>query len=323
MTETSIVSGDIPSCISADNLLIRRYPADLGSSIYSYDGSILDEVDLDNIPRTIAIGIGPFGAKVAKSLSTNSYCVESYEIASAPTGGDIVEVADLVATVQKCHLLFIISGFEDSNCDLLFNQLAETGKKTGVLTVGVIPEGDNWTSSSPEHFAEHSKCVDTLIIISDRSLNEQQYQVTINAEQREDLRGELIRDVIAGISHILTQAVMVTVFFDEIETAFKSGLVTRVGVGEASGVEQGSTATQLAVKELLDQQVCIESVTGAIAYMQVSSSVTMDEYEGMSRVIHEHFPEGINIAKSLLVNESMGNNVIVIIVAVQAERIPG
>lgn len=309
MNETSIVSGDIPAFILPDNLLIRRYPADLGFMI-----------DYGNYAHTTAIGIGPFGANVAKLLSTNSYCVESYEVLLGSTGCDTVETADIFAAVQKSHLLFIISGFEDSYCELLFHQLAETAQKAGVLiTVGVVPEGDHWQSSSPEHFYRQSKFVDSLMYISDRSLNEKHLIMT-NAEQRADLKGELIRDVIATISQILTQAVMVTVFFDEIETAFKSGVITSVGVGEASGAERGCTAATLAVKRLLEQQVCMETVTGAIAYLKASSSVTLDEYEGMSRVIHEHFPEGINIGKSLLLNESMGENVTVTIVAMHNGR---
>lgn len=259
-----------------------------------------------------AVGIGSFGAKVTKLLSTNSSGVACYEVLADSVGNDTAEIMAHAATVQETRLLFLIYCFDDAYCEPLFDQFAEMARKAGVLTVAVIPTGDHWDFCSLDYLAERSKYIDTLCRISDAQLD-----LKINADQQADATGQLICQMIATISHMLTQPVMIDVFLDDVEAALKSGKAARVGVGEASNTDGGRAAALLAVKRLLDQQVCMESVTGAIVCLQGSNSMTLDDYEEMRRVVHEHLPEGINIVESLFVNETMGNYVNVIIMAMQ------
>ena len=116
MNEASIASADIADFISPANLLIRRYPATPWKSLYVPE----TDIDIENYcARITAVGVGPLGAKVAKLLSTNSYGIDCYEVLFDLTASKIIEVADLVTAVKESHLLFVISGFEDSYCDLV------------------------------------------------------------------------------------------------------------------------------------------------------------------------------------------------------------
>jgi cell division protein FtsZ len=130
------------------------------------------------------------------------------------------------------------------------------------------------------------------------------------------LTGYSIRHTIATISDLLTRPGMICIDFADVQSIFMAGSIGRISVGVANDHARGATAAMLAIERLDAQQGLGTEIVAALVCLHGSYDVTMDDYEDASRVIHNYLPEDSNIIFGMLIDEQMGRNVRVTMMAV-------
>lgn len=292
-------------------------PSVLARSLTATDIARLEfDQAIDMRARIIVIGIGKFGAKAVQPLCSKLPDVECHTVLFDPTGSDIGKMRGLFADVSKCDLLFVVSGFDDLNCLPLFEQLADTAKSAGAVTVGVIPEAGAINLSSSVNQLNSASSFDTIFTVSDKSLSLQPVTHACNKDQQVTLIVHAIHQTIATVSNLITTKSVIGVDFADVKSILKSGIVGRTGVGVVKNHGWGKAATMMALERLNDQRVS-SGVAGILVSVQGSNLITMDVYNAVAQVIRIYCPDDCNLIIGLLVADHMGSTLKVSVLAVE------
>ncbi len=80
-----------------------------------------------------------------------------------------------------------------------------------------------------------------------------------------------------------------------------------MGIGEGEGESRAGEAAHMAISSPLLEDIDISGAKGVLVNITGSSTMTMDEFDEASRVIHEKVHEDANIIIGLVINEEMGD----------------
>jgi cell division protein FtsZ len=82
-----------------------------------------------------------------------------------------------------------------------------------------------------------------------------------------------------------------------------------MGIGIASGENRAVEAATRAISSPLLEDIDISGAKGVLVNISGSSSMTMDEFDDASRIIHEKVHEDANIIIGLVIDESLGDHI--------------
>jgi cell division protein FtsZ len=82
-----------------------------------------------------------------------------------------------------------------------------------------------------------------------------------------------------------------------------------MGIGLATGENRAVEAATKAISSPLLEDIDISGAKGVLVNITGSSSMTMDEFDAASKVIHEKVHEDANIIVGLVIDESLGDMV--------------
>lgn len=266
--------------------------------------------------RITALGIGSYGAKVVRRLVRNIPGITCLEINFTPCFQGNTDAAAALKDVHHNDLLFICSGFDEQNCESLFDQFADAARKSGVLAVGLTSDEDGMNRTE-YGLCEHARHVDTLFRVSAVSLSGDKDFSSGTADQNAGWTEYSLRHTMSVIIKLITVTGMICIDFADIAFILRSSKMGRMGVGVSNDASPGKGAALSALGRLNAQQVNMTNVAGVIACISGSSMMSMDDYEDASKVIHEHVHEDTNVVVGLLVDEHMGHYVKVTILTVE------
>jgi len=82
-----------------------------------------------------------------------------------------------------------------------------------------------------------------------------------------------------------------------------------MGIGIAAGENRAVEAATRAISSPLLEDIDISGAKGVLVNISGSSSMTMDEFDDASRVIHEKVHEDANIIVGLVIDEELGDRI--------------
>ncbi|MDZ4185780.1 MAG: hypothetical protein U1D97_12465 [Desulfuromonadales bacterium] len=88
-----------------------------------------------------------------------------------------------------------------------------------------------------------------------------------------------------------------------------------MGIGIAEGEKRATEAAMQAISSPLLEEIDISGAKGVLVNICGSSSMTMDDFDEVSRIIHEKVHEDANIIVGLVINEEMGEKIKVTAIA--------
>ena len=82
-----------------------------------------------------------------------------------------------------------------------------------------------------------------------------------------------------------------------------------MGIGVASGERRAADAAQQAIASPLLEEIDISGARGVLVNISGSSSMTMEEFDEASRIIHEKVHEDANIIVGLVIDEELEDRI--------------
>jgi len=197
--------------------------------------------------------------------------------------------------------------------------IAQVARELGALTVGVVTkpfsfEGKRRKIHSEQGIQSLKSCVDTLITIPNQRL------LSIAPPQMSMLDGfkladEVLLNAVKGISDIINIPGRVNVDFADVRTIMSEMGMALMGIGTATGENRAIEAARAAINSPLLEDVDIEGATGILINITGSSGMTLHEISEASTLIQEAVHEDANIIFGSVVDESMGDNLRVTVIA--------
>ncbi len=216
----------------------------------------------------------------------------------------------LAEVLRGADMIFIAAGLGGGTGTGAAPIIADVAKELGALTVGIVTkpfsrEGKLRLAKAESGVRELKKHVDSLVIIpNDRLLGLAGKSMSIlDAFKPSD---DVLRQAVQGIADLITTSGLINVDFADVKAIMSERGMAMMGIGIASGENRAVEAATKAISSPLLEDIDISGAKGVLVNITGSSSMTMDEFDAASRVIHEKVHEDANIIVGLVIDESLG-----------------
>ncbi len=252
------------------------------------------------------------GAKLTKGLGAGANPEVGREAA-------LEDRARLAEVLKGADMVFIAAGLGGGTGTGAAPVIASVAKEVGALTVGVVTkpfgrEGKQRMKKADEGIEALKEIVDSLIIIpNDRLIGLAGKNTGIlDAFKPAD---DVLRQAVQGISDLITTEGMIGVDFADVKTIMGERGMAMMGIGMAEGEKRATEAALQAISSPLLEEIDISGAKGVLVNVTGSASMTMDDFDEVSRVIHDKVHEDANIIIGLVVDEAMGDRIKVTAIA--------
>lgn len=221
--------------------------------------------------------------------------------------------AKLAEMLKGSDMVFVAAGMGGGTGTGAAPVIAEAAREVGALTVGVVTkpfsrEGRQRLAKAEEGIKDLKKHVDSLIVIpNDRLLGLAGKSMSIvDAFKPSD---DVLRQAVQGISDLITTSGMINVDFADVKAIMSERGMAMMGIGVAAGENRAVDAATRAISSPLLEDIDISGAKGVLVNISGSASMTMDEFDAASRIIHEKVHEDANIIVGLVIDENLGDNI--------------
>jgi len=230
-----------------------------------------------------------------------------------------LEDRDSIAeTIDGADMLFITAGMGGGTGTGAAPIIAEVAREMGILTVAVVTkpfafEGKR-AKVAQEGLEELSQYVDSLIVIPNEKLMDVLGEdVTVVEAYR--AANDVLHNAVSGIAEIINCPGMVNVDFADVRTVMSEMGMAMMGSAEASGPNRARIAAEQAVASPLLEDVNLANARGVLVNISASGSFKMREYYDVMNTIKEFTAEDATVIVGNVMDESMGDNLRVTMVA--------
>lgn len=226
---------------------------------------------------------------------------------------------DIVAHLEGADMVFVTAGMGGGTGTGGAPIVAKIAKELGALTIGVVTkpfmfEGKKRKRQADAGLQELKENVDTLIVIPNQKLLSVSTESTPLLETFKKADGVLFHAV-KGISDLINIRGLINLDFADIRTVMAAKGMAIMGSGLASGPNRAVEAATMAISSPLLENVSIDGATGIIINVTGGSNLTLWEVNEASTLIQEAAHEDAEIIFGAVIDEAMGENVSVTVIA--------
>lgn len=252
------------------------------------------------------------GAKLTKGLGAGANPEVGKEAA--------LEDRDRISSILNgADMVFIAVGLGGGTGTGAAPVIAQAAREVGALTVGVVTkpfsrEGKLRMQKAEDGVSALKDVVDCLLVIpNDRLIGLAGKSMSVvDAFRPSD---DVLRQAVQGISDLITTQGMINVDFADVKAVMSDRGMAMMGIGIAEGEKRATEAAMQAISSPLLEEIDISGAKGVLVNICGSSSMTMDDFDEVSRIIHEKVHEDANIIVGLVINEEMGEKIKVTAIA--------
>ena len=225
-------------------------------------------------------------------------------------------VAELIAGAD---MVFVTAGMGGGTGTGAAPVVCEVARELGALTVGVVTrpfpfEGKRRRRQAEDGIEAMMQHVDTLITIPNQRLLAMATERTLMSEAFA-MADDVLLQAVKGISDLINYQGIINVDFADVRTIMKNKGMALMGVGLGNGQHRAVDAAQRAISSPLLDDVSISGATSVLLNFTGSSNLTLYEVNEAASMVGEETAEDVNVIFGLVVDESMGDNVRVTVVA--------
>ncbi len=273
---------------------------------------IVANTDAQALKRSVAPMKVQLGTKLTKGLGAGANPETGREAALE----DRNRIAELL---DGADMVFIACGLGGGTGTGAAPIIAEVAREIGALTVGVVTkpftrEGRQRLLKAEGGVDELKKVVDSLIVIpNDKLVGLAGKNMSIlDAFKPSD---DVLRQAVQGISDLITDEGMINVDFADVKSVMSERGMAMMGIGMAEGEKRSTEAAQQAISSPLLEDIDISGSKGVLLNISGSSNMTMEEFDEVSRIVHEKVHEDANIFVGLVINEELGDRIKITVIA--------
>lgn len=220
--------------------------------------------------------------------------------------------------LEDTDLLFVTAGMGGGTGTGAIPVIAEEARKKGILTIGIVTtpftfEGKLRMVRANMGIEKLKPNVNSLIVISnDKLLENTNKDISIlNAFKMTD---DILRQGIESITDLITSVGTINVDFADVKTALSYEGYAYMGIGEADGENKILEATNKALNNPLTLNA-IDDAKAVIFNIKGSEDIGLDEINRSAEIIAEKVNPEANIIFGTVIDETLGDKVVVTVVA--------
>ncbi len=221
--------------------------------------------------------------------------------------------------ISGADMVFICAGMGGGTGTGAAPVIAQLAREEGALTVGVVTkpflfEGRQRSRRAELGLAQLTENVDTLITIPNQKLlmlGEEDLSF-IDAFRKAD---EVLFQAVKGISDLITQNGIVNVDFADVKTVMNNMGRALMGTGIAKGNNRARLAAEMAISSPLLDDISVDGATGVLINIVGGPDLKMREIQEAASLVQEQAHEDANIIFGASIDEALGENVKVTVIA--------
>ena len=221
--------------------------------------------------------------------------------------------------ISGADMVFVTAGMGGGTGTGAAPVIAQLAREEGALTVGVVTkpflfEGRQRSRRAELGLAQLAEHVDTLITIPNQKLlmlGDEDLSF-IDAFRKAD---EVLFQAVKGISDLITQNGIVNVDFADVKTVMSNMGKSLMGTGIAKGQNRARLAAEMAVSSPLLDDLSVDGAMGVLINVVGGPDLKMREIQEAASLVQEQAHEDANIIFGASIDESLGENVKVTVIA--------
>lgn len=232
-------------------------------------------------------------------------------------------IDDIDKILDGTDLLFVTAGMGGGTGTGAIPVIAEEAKKRGILTIGIVTkpfafEGKLRSVRANLGIDKLKPNVNALIVISnDKLLKNTESNVSIlNAFKMTD---DILKQGIQSITDIINSVGTINVDFADVKTILGYTGFSYMGIGKSSGENKIVEATLNALNNTLTE-TGIDGAKGVIFNIKGSEDISLEDINKSASLIGEKVSPDANVIFGTVIDEDLGDNVIVTVVATGVEE---
>ena len=226
---------------------------------------------------------------------------------------------EIVEKLEGADMVFVTAGMGGGTGTGGAPIVAKIARELGALTIGVVTkpfmfEGKKRGKHAEGGLQELQENVDTLIVIPNQKL------LTIAAEKTPLLEtfkkaDEVLLQAVKGISDLINIRGLINLDFADIRTVMREKGKAIMGTGAARGENRAVIAATMAISSPLLENIKIDGATGIIINVSGGPDLSLYEVNEASTLITEAAHEDAEIIFGAVIDESLGDEVRVTVIA--------
>ena len=225
---------------------------------------------------------------------------------------------EITNVLKGADMVFVTCGMGGGTGTGAAPVIAEIAQNLGALTVGIVTKPFAWEgkprSAHAEEGLERLKGhVDTLIIIPNDRLREIIDKSTPMTEAFKEV-DNVLRLGVQSISDLIAVTGLINLDFADVKTVMSNKGDALIGIGVATGENRAIEAAKQSVSSPL-LETDIRGATDAIINITGGNNLSLFEVEDAVEVIREAAGTDINTIFGAVINESLGDDIIVTVIA--------
>ena len=224
----------------------------------------------------------------------------------------------IIEALEGADMVFVTAGLGGGTGTGAAPVIASLASEMGALTVAVVTrpfsfEGKRRMQQAERGMAELLEGVDTMIVIP----NEKLLAVAKDAGFFESFRvaDDVLLQGVQGISDIITIPGIINRDFADVKTTMAGMGYAVMGTAVRSGENRAIAAAQAAMASPLLEAGAIDGARGILINISGSSNLKLSEVNVASTLIQNAAHEEANIIFGAVLDESMGDNVKITVIA--------
>jgi cell division protein FtsZ len=234
-------------------------------------------------------------------------------------------VEEIAEVLRGADMVFVAAGEGGGTGTGAAPVVARIAKEAGALTVGVVSrpfdfEGRRRAENAQAGIDALRAEVDALIIVPNQKLIElNDTELTfVNAFSMAD---EILRAGVQGISDLIVETGLVNLDFADVKAVMQGAGTALMGIGTAKGEDRAMRAAEQAINHPLLEN-SIDNARGVLIQFSAASNMKLAEINDASRLIQEIVHPGANIYFGSSINDAMGDEIRVTVIAAGFDEQP-
>ena len=259
------------------------------------------------------------GRDLTKGLGAGS----DPEIGRAAAEGHLDEIEE---ALKGADMVFITAGKGGGTGTGAAPVIAQVAKSLGALTIGVVTrpfgfEGKRRSTQADNGIKTLKEKVDTLIVIpNDRLLSVSNDKTSVlNAFKMAD---EVLLQGVQGITDLITTPGLINTDFADVKMIMSDAGSALMGIGYGSGEGRAVAAAKAAISSPL-LEASIEGARGILLTIAGGSDLGLFEVNEAAEIIHGVAHVDANIIFGTVIDDEMGDEVRVTVIAAGFDRWDG
>src|SRR6476661_5924450 len=233
---------------------------------------------------------------------------------------------EIEEVLQGADMVFITAGKGGGTGTGAAPVIAEIAKSLDALTIGVVTrpfsfEGRRRSVQAEAGIQKLKEKVDTQIVIpNDRLLTVSNEKTSmLNAFKMAD---EVLLQGVSGITNLITTPGLINTDFADVKAILTNAGSALMGIGQASGENRAVAAAKAAIASPL-LEAAIDGARGILLNITGPSAMGLFEMNAAAEIIHAVAHQDANIIFGTVIDDEMGDEVKVTVIAAGFDRWDG